>query len=68
MINITIATLNDAESSRDNNVGDDAASDTTSNEITPSRMYGRRRATIEVLQRMREWRSVLHGPPEDVQN
>ena len=61
-------TLNDAESSRDNNVGDNAASDTTSNEIAPSRSCGKRKAAIGALQRMREWTSVLCGPPEGVQN
>ena len=60
--------LNDAESSRDNNVGDNAASDTTSNEIAPSRSCGKRKASIGALQRMREWTSVLCGLPEDVQN
>ena len=42
-------TLNDAESSRDNNVGDNAASDTTSNEIAPSRSCGKRKAAIGAL-------------------
>ena len=39
-------TLNDAELSRDNNVGGDAASDTTSNEITLFRSCGRGRAAL----------------------
>lgn len=62
-------TLNDAESSRDSIVGyDPVANDTLTDQVTPSRLCEKRKATTEALRRMSEWTNVLLGPPEDVKN
>ena len=47
---------------------DVATTDTPDDQVTPSRLCGKRRAATEALQNMNEWTSVLRRPPEDVEN